>query len=331
VAYGVLMIFVWPIGVLALYSYLLVKNRARINRPVEDRENDEKLMRLAFLFDPYKPEYWWFEVFETARRLAMTGVLGAISPGSDLQLGAGILMEVSATMVYVGCRPFVEFKDNVLGVMTNFLVLLVLLTALLLKHNEGEDAEEGIGVFLIFMNVLCFVVFVLFGVAQAYSYKHDFDNDTKSTKGLALGILKRQTTEGDIEEGRGRGNSLFAAGKLWLERISSGGMDLGGGTFSSEARRKKREAGVPGFAGPIDDSKLPEAPPGEPRPNNSIFDIMKQQTNPEGGIEMSENPMFQNNKDGAGMKRYDSFKGAGEGKMREPSKVKQENLSAGDV
>jgi hypothetical protein len=94
VAYGVLMIFVWPIGVLALYSYLLIKNRARINRPVEDRENDEKLMRLAFLFDPYKPEYWWFEVFETTRRLAMTGVLGAISPGSDLQLGAGILMEV---------------------------------------------------------------------------------------------------------------------------------------------------------------------------------------------------------------------------------------------
>jgi hypothetical protein len=65
-------------------------------------------------------------------------------------------------MVYVGCRPFIEFKDNVLGVLTNFLVLLVMLTALLLKHNEGKDAEEGIGGFLI----LCVVVFVVFFIFQ---------------------------------------------------------------------------------------------------------------------------------------------------------------------
>jgi hypothetical protein len=107
-------------------------------------------------------------------------------------------MEIFATMVYVGCRPFVEFKDNVLGVMTNLLVLLVMLTALLRKRNEGGGgAEEGIGRFLIFMNVLCLVVFVAFGDAQAHSYKHDFDNDTKTTKGLALGVLKRQATGDD--------------------------------------------------------------------------------------------------------------------------------------
>jgi hypothetical protein len=301
------MIFVWPIGVLALYSYLLIKNRARINRPVEDRESDEKLMRLAFLFDPYKPEYWWFEVFETTRRLAMTGVLGAISPGSDLQLGAGILMEVFATMVYCLCLPFIEFKDNVLGVLTNFLVLLVMLTALLLKHNEGKDAEEGIGGFLIFMNVLCVVVFVVFGVAQAYSYKHDFDNDAKTTKGLALGTLTRQATGDDIEEGGERGSSLFAAGKGWLERISSGAVDLAGEIFYSEARRKEREAGVPGFAGAIDNSELPQAPLGEPGPNNSIFDIMKQRSLQEGGIEMAENPMLKsiNEKGKKGFKKSD--------------------------
>jgi hypothetical protein len=158
-------------------------------------------------------------------------------------------------------------------------------------------------------------------VLSDYSYKHDFDNDTKSTKGLALGTLKRQVTRDDIEEGRGRGSSLFAAGKLWLE----------GGTFGGEAHRKKRETGVPGFAGPINNSELPEAPSGEPGPNNSISDIMKQHTIPEGGIEMSENPMFQNNKDGARMKRFDSFKGAGAGRVRAPSKVKQENAEAGDV
>jgi hypothetical protein len=298
VAYGVIMIFVWPIGVLAMYSCLLFKNRAKINQPIEDRKNDEKVMNLAFLFDPYKPEYWWFEVFETTRRLAMTGVLGAISPGSDLQLGAGILMEVFATMVYCWCRPFVEFKDNVLGVLTNFMVLLVMLTALLLKRNEGRDAEEGIGAFLIFMNVLCVAAFVVLGVAQAYSYKHEFDNDKKGTNGLALGVLKkREKDEDEDEDGdeEGRGSSLLAAGRGLLARISSGAMDLGGRIFNTQAYREKLEAGVPGFAGARHNSAAPPPPAGQPGPNNSIFDIMSQKLQAsEGDFEVAENPMLQN-------------------------------------
>jgi hypothetical protein len=232
-------------------------------------------------------------------------------------------MEVFATMVYCWCRPFIENKDNILGVLTNFLVLLVMLTALLLKHNNKEenDAEEGIGGFLIFMNVLCVVVFVVFGVAQAYSYKHDFDNDAKTTKGLALGTLTRQATGDDIEEGRGRGSSLFAAGKGWLERISSGAVDLAGEVFYSEARRKEREAGVPGFAGPVDNSDLPQAPAGAPGPNNSIFDIMKQQSLHEGGIEMAENPMLKNI-DEKGKKGLKKKSDEGEGRLRAPSKQK---------
>jgi hypothetical protein len=38
-------------------------------------------------------------------------------------------------------------------------------------------------------------------VAQAYSHKHDFDNDAKSTKRLALGVLKKQVTEPRAEIG----------------------------------------------------------------------------------------------------------------------------------
>jgi hypothetical protein len=166
--------------------------------------------------------------------------------------------------------------------------------------------------------VLCVVVFVVFGVAQAYSYKHHIDNDAKNTNGLALGTMARQATGDDIEEGRDRGSSLFAAGRGWLERISSGAVDLAGEVFFSEARRKEREAGVPGFAGPIDNSDLPQAPAGAPGPNNSIFDIMKQRSLHEGGIEMAENPMLKN-MDKRGFKKESE---EGEGRLRAPSKQK---------
>ena len=39
-------------------------------------------MAIGFLFVPYKPEFWYVEVVETVRRLAMTGVLSTIARGS---------------------------------------------------------------------------------------------------------------------------------------------------------------------------------------------------------------------------------------------------------
>ncbi|GMI34775.1 hypothetical protein TeGR_g6673, partial [Tetraparma gracilis] len=130
VAYGVAMVLVWPIGVLGMYAALLWKNRAKIKQEEEEREKDEALMQSAFLWEPYKPSFWWFEIFETARRLAMTGVLGAISPGSDVQLASGIVMTFGGTMVYCICMPFSELKDNILGILTNAQIFLVMLTAM---------------------------------------------------------------------------------------------------------------------------------------------------------------------------------------------------------
>ena len=293
VAYGVSMIIVYPIGVLSLYAALLFKNRHKIKQSYENREKDEELMQMSFLFESYKPFFWWFEILETARRLAMTGVLGAISPGSDVQLASGIIMTFASTVTYAMCMPFIELKDNILGVLTNATIFVVMLTALILKHNEGGEGEEGVGALLIFLNVLCVAVFVGSGGAQIYIMKKDFDANKKSGAGLAMGVLKRTNTSGDdgeeVEEGRG--SSLIGAGRNWLRTISSGAAELGSGTQSREERRKKREEGAPTWGGPHEEP--PPPPPGNPPPNNSIFDKMRIRLEEEGrdGIEMAENPL----------------------------------------
>jgi hypothetical protein len=56
VAYGAVMVLVYPVGVLCMYAGLLFKNRASINRPVEEREKVEELAGLVFLFEPYQPK-----------------------------------------------------------------------------------------------------------------------------------------------------------------------------------------------------------------------------------------------------------------------------------
>ena len=40
---------------------------------MEQRLEDEEITPLVFLWEPYKPEFWYWEVIETGRRLMMTG------------------------------------------------------------------------------------------------------------------------------------------------------------------------------------------------------------------------------------------------------------------
>ena len=208
VAYGVIMLLVYPLGVLVLYSYLLINNRSKINRPVEEREKDEKLMQIMFLFDVYKPSCWWFELFETARRLLVTGVLSAIDPGSNVQLASGIVMTVGGILVYGITMPFTAMKDSFLAILTNIQLFLVMLTALVLKNNQANTSqgdsygEEGIGILLITLNVLCVLVFFGFNFALIHSHMSDFKSDKKSTSGLALTVLKRNNSSTKSSDGK---------------------------------------------------------------------------------------------------------------------------------
>ena len=49
---------------------------------------------MRFLFEPYKPEFWYFEVIVTVWRLMMTGVLSAIQPGTHTQYATGLLVSI---------------------------------------------------------------------------------------------------------------------------------------------------------------------------------------------------------------------------------------------
>jgi len=235
VAYAVLMLLVYPVGVIALYASLLFKNRERIKMPEKERGEDEGLQSLAFLYDAYEPQYWWFEVFETARRLAMTGVLGAISPGSTLQLGAGILMTVIGFGVYCLCMPYVEIKDDILGVMTNFQIFLVMLTALVMKVGGGEG--NGVGVFLIVLNALSLVVLVGFGIMQVYSVSADGVSGKKSENGLAMGVLKGGRKESGEEEVA----IDMKENPLRAKHMANSSMQSGGGAKDKGSKQRQGE------------------------------------------------------------------------------------------
>ena len=109
-----LMILVYPIGIPLLYYWLLSANRNYI-RYVEDdgtvrptRPSDKEIERLKakypedypdniinhnhlkFLYRAYEPQYWYWEVIETFRRLCFTAFVVMASSTPGLQVCSGM-------------------------------------------------------------------------------------------------------------------------------------------------------------------------------------------------------------------------------------------------
>ena len=129
------MILVYPIGVPLTYFYLLNQQRQSID-PGQDRfsisersvkegleealkrravlqESNPKVRRLKFLYNSYEPRCWWFEVFETIRRLFLTDDLVFYKRGTAGQIVISMIMCVFAMRVYSGYKPFISDLSDV--------------------------------------------------------------------------------------------------------------------------------------------------------------------------------------------------------------------------
>jgi hypothetical protein len=80
-----LMILIYPVGITSLYSYELWKNREAI-QDSEGRDKNQKIQHIVFLWRDYRPDFWWFEIYECFRRLSFTGMLVFFPPGSPGQV-----------------------------------------------------------------------------------------------------------------------------------------------------------------------------------------------------------------------------------------------------
>ena len=65
----------------ALFAVILIRLRKELRNTATDehgelvRNNNRRIDRYAFFYDVYKPNCWWWEIYESLRRVACTGVL----------------------------------------------------------------------------------------------------------------------------------------------------------------------------------------------------------------------------------------------------------------
>ena len=167
VKYALVMVFVYPIGVPFLFATILFVNRRALRdktRGVDDelvRHSNPTLDKFAILFDVYKPEKWWWEVYESLRRVLTTGVLVLIDPGSILQLNVGLALCLQGLVMYSYHRPYEEALENSLAIgmqLETFLTVYVALLGLLREAGFAPEEEQTFGVLLTVTTVLCLLL-----------------------------------------------------------------------------------------------------------------------------------------------------------------------------
>ena len=96
-------------------------------------DQSPELKQLRFLYDSYEPSTYWFEVFETFRRLMLTGGLVFLKPGTASQIVLSMMICLFSMRVYAEYTPFVDPAHDPLAETAQWQLFLTLLGALCLK------------------------------------------------------------------------------------------------------------------------------------------------------------------------------------------------------
>lgn len=130
--YTTIMLIVYPLGITLITACLLFVNRLAIHPPkttttmaIQQRSDNERLRAFGFLFAPYKPEYWWFEMFECVRRVTLASIPVLVLGSSTIQVVLAAVVCFTALVVLVATKPYLRQLDNMYACGAQLALFLV--------------------------------------------------------------------------------------------------------------------------------------------------------------------------------------------------------------
>jgi hypothetical protein len=134
------------------------------------QQREEALRKVGFLFSAYKPAFYYWEVVELGRKLALTSILALIAPGTGGQVVAGLLLSLFMLLLNSRCKPYASELVNTVDMLAQLNLTLFLLVALLLKVDLDQRGSasfyKGIVGFLTIVPICLPVLLTLFASMQ---------------------------------------------------------------------------------------------------------------------------------------------------------------------
>ena len=98
---------------------------------------------LSFLYSSYEPRCWWFEIFETVRRLVLTAGVSFLDSGTGANILFSIILCLGSMRIYSGYKPFVDEKLDKLAELMQWQLIFTMVAALAMKANLAEESEQN--------------------------------------------------------------------------------------------------------------------------------------------------------------------------------------------
>ena len=139
-----------------------------VKRVIAYRDFDRKF---RFMAGEFRPEAYYAECVDLLRKLAMTGALGLIPPGTVFQGYCSVMFSLTFMVIHVKLWPYPSMSANLLKLFTDLQVYLVTLTGLILKINSGaqERISRGFGWTGSLYSDLMWLLLVLTAVPTAFA------------------------------------------------------------------------------------------------------------------------------------------------------------------
>ena len=156
-------------------------------------DKQSSIMMIKFLYESYKPEYWYFEIVETGRRLMLTGVLSVAGEGTSGQVVFGILLAVLYTKIYGYYQPYELQETSVVAELAQYQIFFSFFGTLVIQNALLEPFYNSlIGGLMIVLNLsasLLSVYYEYIGFTKENSDEpstSDKTDDTISTSDVEL-------------------------------------------------------------------------------------------------------------------------------------------------
>eukprot|EP01113_Clastostelium_recurvatum_P048974 TRINITY_DN9001_c0_g1_i4.p1 TRINITY_DN9001_c0_g1~~TRINITY_DN9001_c0_g1_i4.p1 ORF type:complete len:2096 (-),score=171.35 TRINITY_DN9001_c0_g1_i4:376-5826(-) len=149
-----IMCCVWIAGVPALFLSVLVRFRMRL---------DDKSItsRIGFLYYPYRPLFFFWEVPELIRRLFLTAVVNFVGRGTATQFVVAMMLSLLSMLAQLICLPFSDASNNWLQLLSLFAIFFTLFYGLLAVLGAFSLTPIATQRFLTFLLIFVNVIVIL--------------------------------------------------------------------------------------------------------------------------------------------------------------------------
>jgi len=157
---GLIMTILYPVGVPVLFI-MSIRGYSKVTAdgvPLEDARRDDPDVQSALIKDPvineqfgflygrFKPDFWWYETAELARKLAIGSMTMFIMPGTATQTIVAIGFNTYFLCQMLVCWPFKSYDDNMLFTLSLVATTITLFGALIIQGHidELDDYTPGV-------------------------------------------------------------------------------------------------------------------------------------------------------------------------------------------